>query len=154
MANQENKGRVSHFPEHGPIAENGREVLLSLKNVDITFGKGEGAVKAVKDASFDIYKGETFSLVGESGSGKTTIGRAVIRVNPLANGEIQLVVNTPLDKNSFQDDSYLRKAAIKAKIPYMTTMAAAKATADGVHYVKNHEQGEVKSLQEYHSEIK
>ena len=89
MANQENKGRVSHFPEHGPIAENGREVLLSLKNVDITFGKGEGAVKAVKDASFDIYKGETFSLVGESGSGKTTIGRAVIRVNPLANGEIQ-----------------------------------------------------------------
>ncbi len=89
MANQENKGRVSNFPEHGPIDENGKEILLSLKNVDITFGKGEDAVKAVKNASFDIYKGETFSLVGESGSGKTTIGRAVIRVNPLANGEIQ-----------------------------------------------------------------
>lgn len=88
MANSENKGRVSHFPEHGPIDENGKEILLSLKNVDITFGKGDNAVKAVKDASFDIYKGETFSLVGESGSGKTTIGRAVIRVNPLAAGEI------------------------------------------------------------------
>ena len=81
--------RVSHLPEHGPIDENGREILLSLKNVDITFGKGDNAVRAVKNASFDIYKGETFSLVGESGSGKTTIGRAVIRVNPLAAGEIQ-----------------------------------------------------------------
>lgn len=81
--------RVSHhFPEHGPLDENGREILLSLKNVDITFGKGENAVKAVKNASFDIYKGETFSLVGESGSGKTTIGRAVIRVNQCAKGEI------------------------------------------------------------------
>ena len=82
------KSQVSHLPEHGPIDENGREVLLSLKNVDITFGKGENAVHAVKNASFDIYKGETFSLVGESGSGKTTIGRAVIRVNPCAKGEI------------------------------------------------------------------
>ena len=83
------KNRVAHLPEHGPIDENGREILLSLKNVDITFGKGDNAVRAVKNASFDIYKGETFSLVGESGSGKTTIGRAVIRVNPLAAGEIQ-----------------------------------------------------------------
>ena len=85
---QENHVRSGRLPEHGPVAENGREILLSLKNVDITFGKGDDAVRAVQDASFDIYKGETFSLVGESGSGKTTIGRAVIRVNPLAGGEI------------------------------------------------------------------
>ncbi len=83
----ENRNTV--LPEHGPLDENGREILLSLKNVDITFGKGDNAVRAVKNASFDIYKGETFSLVGESGSGKTTIGRAVIRVNPCAAGEIQ-----------------------------------------------------------------
>ncbi len=83
------KRRSKGFPEHGPLDANGREILLSLKNVDITFGKGENAVRAVKNASFDIYKGETFSLVGESGSGKTTIGRAVIRVNPCAAGEIQ-----------------------------------------------------------------
>ena len=82
------KSVVHHLPEHGPIDEEGREILLSLHNVDITFGKGDNAVRAVKNASFDIFKGETFSLVGESGSGKTTIGRAVIRVNPLANGEI------------------------------------------------------------------
>lgn len=84
----EKAGRVTRLPEHGPVDENGREILLQIKNVDITFGKGENAVKAVKNASFDIYKGETFSLVGESGSGKTTIGRAVIRVNPCSAGEI------------------------------------------------------------------
>ena len=79
---------VATLPEHGPLDENGREILLSVRNVDITFGKGDNAVKAVKNASFDIRKGETFSLVGESGSGKTTTGRAVIRVNPCAGGEI------------------------------------------------------------------
>lgn len=83
----ENKSK-KHLPEHGPVDENGREILLSIKDIDITFGKGDTAVKAVKNASFDIYRGETFSLVGESGSGKTTIGRAVIRVNPLSAGEI------------------------------------------------------------------
>ena len=88
MANKDTKGRASQFPEHGPIAENGKEVLLSIQDIDITFGNGDNAVKAVQDASFDIYKGETFSLVGESGSGKTTIGRAVIRVNPLSKGKI------------------------------------------------------------------
>ena len=92
MSKEKNKRTLSesvaHLPEHGPVVD-GREVLLSLKNVDITFGKGDNAVRAVKNASFDIFKGETFSLVGESGSGKTTIGRAVIRVNPCAAGEIQ-----------------------------------------------------------------
>jgi len=87
MSSENNNVRT--FPAHGPKDENGREILLSLKNVDITFGKGDNAVRAVQNASFDIYKGETFSLVGESGSGKTTVGRAVIRVNPLAAGEIQ-----------------------------------------------------------------
>ena len=79
---------ANELPARGPLNEEGREILLSVKNVDITFGKGDDAVRAVKNASFDIYKGETFSLVGESGSGKTTIGRAVIRVNPCAAGEI------------------------------------------------------------------
>ena len=74
----------------------------------------------------------------------------------ITNGEINLIVNTPVGKDSLTDDSYLRKAAIKAKVPYMTTIAAAKASADGIHYVRTHQYklGEIKSLQEYHSEIK
>ena len=80
--------------------ENKREVIVSLKNVDITFGK----FKAVKNATFDIYKGETFSLVGESGSGKTTIGRAIIRINPISNGEILFEGNKISGKISRKED--------------------------------------------------
>ncbi|MBQ6106231.1 MAG: carbamoyl-phosphate synthase large subunit [Lachnospiraceae bacterium] len=71
----------------------------------------------------------------------------------ITNGQIQLIINSPIGKNSLHDDSYLRKAAIKAKVPYVTTMAAALATADGIHYVKTHSEHSVKSLQEIHSEI-
>lgn len=71
----------------------------------------------------------------------------------ITNGKIDLIVNSPVGKDSVNDDSYLRKAAIKGKIPYMTTIAAARATAKGIRYVKTHENGEVKSLQELHSEI-
>lgn len=67
---------------------NEKEVVLSIRNIDINYGEGKRVFKAVKDVSFDIYKGETFALVGESGSGKTTIGRAIVRINPIANGEI------------------------------------------------------------------
>ncbi len=92
MAKEKNTAALDasadHFPEHGPVDKSGREVLLSLRHVDINFGKGENRVRAVQDVSFDIYKGETFSLVGESGSGKTTIGRAIIRANTCSNGEI------------------------------------------------------------------
>ena len=62
--------------------------LLSVRNMDVTFGKGKNAFKAVNDVSFDVYRGETFGLVGESGSGKTTIGRAIIRINPMSAGEV------------------------------------------------------------------
>ena len=66
----------------------GREVLLSVQNLDVVFKQGKNSFKAVSDVSFDIYKGETLSLVGESGSGKTTIGRAIVRINPCSSGAI------------------------------------------------------------------
>lgn len=65
-----------------------KEVLLEVKNLDVTFTNGKRKFRAIKDVSFKIFKGETFSLVGESGSGKTTIGRAIIRLNQTSNGEI------------------------------------------------------------------
>ena len=65
-----------------------REILLSVKNIDVCFGKRRNRFKAVDNVSFDIYKGETFGLVGESGSGKTTIGRAIIRINPTTAGDV------------------------------------------------------------------
>ena len=65
-----------------------KDVLLSIRNLDVVFGSGKSAFKAVDNVSFDVYRGETLSLVGESGSGKTTIGRAIVRVNPCSAGEI------------------------------------------------------------------
>ncbi len=70
----------------------------------------------------------------------------------IANGEIQLIVNTPAGKESVDDDSYIRKAAIKHRIPYITTMAAAKASAEGIRAMKSANNG-VKSLQAHHKEI-
>ena len=71
----------------------------------------------------------------------------------ITNGEVDLVINTPIGKEAHDDDSYLRKAAIKAKVPYMTTIAAAKATVSGLKSMKKPGCGEVKSLQELHAEI-
>ena len=70
------------------MSENEKKVLLSIQNLDVVFGRGGKAFKAVDNVSFDIYKGETLSLVGESGSGKTTIGRAIMRINPCSAGAI------------------------------------------------------------------
>ena len=67
-----------------------REKMLEVDHIRVEFGKKRRPFVAVDDVSFTIYKGETFGLVGESGSGKTTIGRAIIRANPLAAGEIRL----------------------------------------------------------------
>ncbi|MBQ6836919.1 MAG: ABC transporter ATP-binding protein [Clostridia bacterium] len=64
------------------------EKLIEIKDLQVSFGKGRKKFIAVDHVNIDIYKGETFSLVGESGSGKTTIGRAILRINPVTGGEI------------------------------------------------------------------
>ncbi len=69
-------------------SEEKREKILEVRDIRVSFGKGRKKFEAIKGVSFDIYKGETFGLVGESGSGKTTIGRAIIRINPITSGEI------------------------------------------------------------------
>ncbi len=131
-------------------------VLISVNNKD----KKE-AVDAAK-----IFAEDGFRIVATAGTYDflTEAGIDAVRVNKMqegrpniydmiTNGDIQLVINSPRDKDDVNDDSYLRKAAIKAKIPYMTTIAAAKATAEGIHAVKTGASSGVKSLQNLHQEI-
>ena len=114
--------------------------------------------KSFADNGFRIVATDnTCKIINEAGIPAERVkklyeGRPNI-LDMITNGEIQLVINSPIGKDSMNDDSYLRKAAIKAKVPYMTTIAAAKATADGIDYVKNKKLGVLKSLQELHSEI-
>ncbi len=71
------------------MKDENKEVLIEFDTVRVQFkGKGKKPFVAVKDVSFQIYKGETFGLVGETGSGKTTIGRAIVRINQTASGNI------------------------------------------------------------------
>ena len=131
-------------------------VLISVNNKD----KAEvvDVAKAFHEVGFKIVAtGTTHRLITEAGIPadkikKLSEGRPNI-LDAMTNGDYQLVVNSPAGKESMTDDSYLRKAAIKGKIPYMTTMAAAKATAEGIRYIKEHGDSTVKSLQELHSEI-
>ena len=86
--------------------ENGREILVDVKHLEVTFHNNrKHRFRAVKDANFRIYKGETFALVGESGSGKTTIARSIIRLNETSDGDILFKgkkINTRLSKEDRQ----------------------------------------------------
>ena len=132
-------------------------VLISVNRKD----KAE-VVEVAKSFHEDGFKimatGGTYDVITAAGIPAEKVlklheGRPNIN-DLITNGKIDIIVNTPIGKDSRDDDSYLRKAAIKAKIPYMTTIAAAKASADGIHFIKNNPVSEIKSLQEYHSEIK
>ncbi|MCC8046559.1 MAG: carbamoyl-phosphate synthase large subunit [Clostridiales bacterium] len=131
-------------------------VLISVSGRD----KPE-VVEIARSFAEDGFKilatGTTYELIVENGIQAEKVkklyeGRPNI-LDLITNGDIDLIVNTPIGKESAHDDSYLRKAAIKGKIPYITTMAAARVTAQGIKYVKEHGPGEVKSLQEIHREI-
>ena len=89
---------------------NEKEVLLDVKHLEVTFSNSKKHVfKAVKDANFQIYKGETFALVGESGSGKTTIARAIIRLNDTSNGEILFKGKKINGKLSKEDKKWVQR---------------------------------------------
>ncbi len=111
------------------------------------------------DVGFKIVAtGQTYELIKAAGIPAEFVkklyeGRPNTR-DMITNGEVDLVINSPVGKDSVHDDSYLRKAAVKAKIPYLTTMAAARASAEGIRYLKEHGNGELHSLQELHGMIK
>ncbi len=132
------------------------KVLISVNNRD--HEEAVGVAKVFKEAGFDIVAtsgtaatlkahGIDCDVIKKYQEGRPNIADA------MANGELDIIVNSPSGKAAKMDDSYLRKSAIKYKIPYMTTMAAALAAAKGINYVKQHGNGEVKSLQQLHSEI-
>ena len=132
------------------------KVLISVNNKD----KAEvvEVAKGFADCGFDIVASKhTCMLLRENGIQAEEIkklqeGRPNM-MDLILNGEVDLVINTPSGSESLDDDSYMRKSAIKKKIPYMTTMAAAKATVNGIQSIKKRGNSEVKSLQELHAEI-
>jgi carbamoyl-phosphate synthase large subunit len=130
-------------------------VLISLNNED----KPEAAslAKSFAEDGFKIYAtGKTYELITEAGIEAVRImknyegGRPDVE-DVIKNGDVNLVINTPIGRGAEHDDGYLRRAAIKARIPYITTVAAAKAAAEGIHEVKEQGCGNIRSLQEYHS---
>jgi carbamoyl-phosphate synthase large subunit len=116
------------------------------------------AARRFREMGFGLYATEgTQAFLRANGVeskriNKVKEGRPHI-VDAIKNGEIQLVVNTPKGKLSEVDDSYIRKAAIKYKIPYITTTTAALAAARGIA-ARREAPTSVKSLQAYHSEIR
>ena len=132
-------------------------VLISVNRKD----KAEVVEVATlfKDAGFKIVAtGTTCDTINAAGIEAEKVlklyeGRPNI-MDLMTNGDIDLIVNSPAGKESVHDDSYLRKAAIKNRIPYITTIAAARAAAEGIAYVKEDGKGNVRSLQEWHSMIK
>ena len=120
----------------------------------------------VRDLAASLYR-DGFSLLATVGTAaliresgipveevkKLHEGRPNI-LDLITNGKIQLIVNSPVGKDSIYDDSYLRKAAIKHKIPYITTIAAARAAAEGIARIRESGRGEVRSLQSWHSLIR
>jgi len=115
------------------------------------------AVKILVEVGFKIKATEgTCKFLSENGVQAELI-KKMHEGNPniidaIKNKEVNLVINTPIGKEGKYDDSYIRKEAIKYRVPYMTTPAAAFAAAEGIKaYLEN--PGSVKSLQEYHAEI-
>ncbi|HJC24930.1 MAG TPA: carbamoyl-phosphate synthase large subunit [Candidatus Eisenbergiella merdavium] len=131
-------------------------VLISVSRKDKPEVKA--LAEAFHKAGFSIIAtAGTAALIREAGIPveqvkKLSEGRPNI-LDLITNKKVQMIVNTPVGKDSANDDSYLRKAAIKGKVPYITTMAAGFATAEGILYIKEHGRGEVHSLQALHGMI-
>ncbi|MCR5282906.1 MAG: carbamoyl-phosphate synthase large subunit [Lachnospiraceae bacterium] len=112
------------------LADNGFKILATGTTCDLLVENGIPAIKVKK-----LYEGRPNIL------------------DHISNGEIDLIINSPVGKDSTHDDSYLRKAAIKNKIPYITTIAAGRAAAEGIDHMNKRHLGELHSLQEWHEKI-
>ena len=131
-------------------------VLISLNTKDHAYAAEIAELYA--EAGFNIVAtGNTHKLITDAGIPAEKVkklyeGRPNI-MDLITNGNIDLVINSPIGKDSVHDDSYLRKTAIKAKVPYITTVAAAKAAAEGIKFVQDNGDDGIMSLQEWHKSI-
>ena len=101
----------------------------------------EGTWKVIREAGIDAEK------ILKNYEGRPNI------LDAITNGKIDLIINTPIGKKDALDDSYIRKNAIRHHIPYITTMAAALATASGIRSEMRAEAPGITSLQEFHARI-
>jgi len=137
------------LPDGGTVllSLNSKEMPIAL-NVAKQFRELGFRIKATR-GTHDFLAGHEVAseVINKQHEGRPNI------IDGIMNGEIQLVINTPSGKLSKYDDSYIRKAAIKYKVTYITTLAAAAAAARGIEAYQKHRPC-VKSLQDYHSDIK
>ena len=157
-------GISAHFGEAFFIAEEATQTKLPLSGTVLISVSDRDKPEVVEvaqgfhECGFNILAtGRTYEMIVNAGIpavkiAKINEGRPNI-LDELTNKKIDIVVNTPIGKKGAVDDSYIRKSAIKGKIPYMTTMAAAKATVEGIRAAKACGTLPVKSLQEFHREI-
>jgi carbamoyl-phosphate synthase large subunit len=126
------------------VSEKDRPAVLEVANQFYNLGFKIRATNGTQ--AFLNSQGIPAELIAKMHEGRPNI------VDGIKNGEIHLVINTPSGKLSKHDDSYIRKSAIRYKVPYITTLAAALAAARGIAaFRRGH--GTVKSLQDYHKDI-
>ena len=147
---------------HAPAAWENKKVLISLSNKEslkeqvLTIGKtlkDLGFTLIATEGTADFYNanGIKCGIVNKIGGGRPDV------IDMVMNKEVCLVINTPrAQRNYAEDRKTIRKACLKYKVPYITTLAGALAAVKGIEAVKNGNGGEggVRSLQEYHSLIK
>ena len=126
-----NKDKLEVVPIAKSLYESGFKLMATGKTCDL-LAEAQIPVKRVRK----LYEGRPNIL------------------DHMTNGDIQLIINSPVGKDSIHDDSYLRKSAIKYRIPYITTMAAAKAAVEGISLAKKTADTDVRSLQEWHAMIR
>ncbi len=130
-------------------------VLISLNDEDKPYAAE--LAKKYSENGFVVYAtGKTFELITAAGIEAKRVMKNYEGGRPdvediIKNGDVQLIINTPIGKGAEHDDGYLRRAAVKARIPYITTVAAGLAAIAGISQVKKEGCSNVLSLQEYHS---
>jgi carbamoyl-phosphate synthase large subunit len=118
------------------------EAVRDLAEAGFTFVATGKTYELIKAAGFTVEK------IDKLGEGRPNVEDIII------NKQVQLIINTPAGKKAGNDGSYIRKSAIREHVPYITTMAAAKAAAKGILAVKRGQTSEVRSLQELHASIR